>query len=134
MIRDPDNYAAAGLTLNLPLFAGGLYYARQKEAELRAKAADESVRDAENNAIRDVRIAWLNARNASIVSASPVSCSKTPLAPTTSPSHVTKWRKLHRRTQPGAIESNRPEIEYENTKYEYLVRLSALNFQVGSLH
>ncbi len=60
----PDNYAAAGLIMSMPLFAGGLYAGRQQEAELRAQAAAESLRDLENNAIRDVRIAWLNAQNA----------------------------------------------------------------------
>ena len=60
----PDNYAAAGVSMTLPLYTGGLYAARQQEAELRAQAAEESLRDLENNVIRDVRIAWLNAQNA----------------------------------------------------------------------
>ncbi len=47
----PDNYAAAGVSLSLPLYAGGLYSARQREAELRAQAAEESLRDLENNVI-----------------------------------------------------------------------------------
>ncbi len=66
-IRDsalPDNYAAAGVIVSLPLFAGGYYTARQREAELQARAAAESLRDLENNVIRDVRITWLNAQNA----------------------------------------------------------------------
>ncbi len=58
------DYAAAGVNLNLPLFSGKFYSARQTEAELRAKAAEENLRDEENNVIRDVRIAWLNASNA----------------------------------------------------------------------
>ncbi len=62
-IRDPElkeNYAAAGVNLSLPIFDGMLFSAREKEAQLRARAAAENVRDAENNAIRDVRIAALN--------------------------------------------------------------------------
>src|ERR1035441_6595938 len=59
-----DNYAAAGLILTVPLYAGGLYSARQQEAELRSQAAEESLRDLENNVVRDVRVAWLNAQNA----------------------------------------------------------------------
>ena len=62
--RLPDNYAAGGLQLSLPLFAGGLYQARQNEAELRAKTDAEILRAAEANVIRDVRIAWLNLGNA----------------------------------------------------------------------
>lgn len=62
--RLPDNYSAGGLQVSVPLFAGGLYQARQREAELRAKAAAEALRTAENNVSRDVHIAWLNLNNA----------------------------------------------------------------------
>src|SRR5262249_32606809 len=60
----PDNYAAAGLIMTVPLFAGGYYAARQHAAELQANADQERLRDLENNVIRDVRIAWLNVQNA----------------------------------------------------------------------
>lgn len=59
-----DDYAAGGIELNLPLFAGGYYVAKQREAELKAQADDELLRDVENNVIRDVRIAWLNVNDA----------------------------------------------------------------------
>ena len=55
-----SDYAAAGVNLNLPLFTGGLYTARRREAELKAKAADEELRDEENNIIRDLQISKLN--------------------------------------------------------------------------
>jgi len=60
----PNDYAAAGVQLSLPLFAGGYYTARQHEAELKARSDDELVRSLENNVIRDVRVAWLNVNNA----------------------------------------------------------------------
>src|SRR5262249_54356517 len=130
----PDNYAAAGLTLNLPLFAGGLYAARQKEAELRAKAADESVRDAENNAIRDVRIAWLNARNAF----DRLSITRQLLENARRSFNLAQARYTNGASS--IVELNQAqlneisaEIEDANTQYEYLLRLSALNFQTGSL-
>lgn len=59
-----NNYAAAGVNLSLPLFNGFLFSGRQKEAQLKAAAAEQSLRDEEINTIRDVRIAWLNANNA----------------------------------------------------------------------
>jgi outer membrane protein len=130
----PDNYAAAGLTLNLPLFAGGLYAARQKEAELRARAADESLRDAENNAIRDVRIAWLNARNAydrlsitsQLLENAKRSFSLAQARYTNGASSIVELNQAQ-------LNEISADIEYANTKYEYLLRLSALNFQTGSL-
>ncbi len=63
-VRLPNNYAAAGIQLSLPIFAGGSYIAREREAQIRARMAGESLRDAEDNAARDVRIAWVGLRNA----------------------------------------------------------------------
>ncbi len=60
----PDNYAVGGIQLSLPLFAGGLYTARQHEAELKAQADSELVRSLEDNIVRDVHIAWLNVNTA----------------------------------------------------------------------
>ncbi|MDB6089820.1 MAG: Outer rane efflux protein [Gammaproteobacteria bacterium] len=62
-VRLPNDYSAGGIQVSVPLFAGGLYQARQREAELRAKAAAESLRRAEDDVTRDVRIAWLNLNN-----------------------------------------------------------------------
>jgi outer membrane protein len=55
----PD-YAAAGVNLNVPIYTGGLYTARRREAEFQAEAADEDLRDEEDNIIRDVQVTKLN--------------------------------------------------------------------------
>jgi outer membrane protein len=60
----PGRYGAAGVNVNIPILNGGLYRARQSEAELKAKAATERVRDETNLIIRDVRTAYLNASTA----------------------------------------------------------------------
>jgi outer membrane protein len=60
----PDDYAVGGIQISFPLFAGGLYKARQREAELRADAQDELLRNLEDDIVRDVHIAWLNVNNA----------------------------------------------------------------------
>jgi outer membrane protein len=62
--RLPDNYSAGGIQVSVPLFTGGLYSARQHEAELRARAAAEALRTEEDNISRDVRVVWLNLNNA----------------------------------------------------------------------
>jgi outer membrane protein len=62
--RLQSNYAAGGIELSLPIFAGGSYLAREREAQIRARAAGESLRDAEDNAARDVRIAWVGLKDA----------------------------------------------------------------------
>jgi outer membrane protein len=57
-------YAAAGINLNIPLFNGHLFNARQAEAELRAQAARQNLRSEQNRITRDVTVAYLNAKNA----------------------------------------------------------------------
>jgi outer membrane protein len=66
-IRDnhlPDDYAVGGLEVSFPLFAGGLYVARQHEAEFKAQVDDKLLLNLENDIVRDVHIAWLNVNNA----------------------------------------------------------------------
>ena len=58
-----DRYAAIGMNINIPIFNGSLFRARQTEAELRAKAVAQNVKNLENQVVRDVRMAYLNAVN-----------------------------------------------------------------------
>jgi len=60
----PNSYEVGGIQVSLPLFAGGLYLARQHEAELNARSDNERVRALEDNIVRDVHIAWLNVKTA----------------------------------------------------------------------
>jgi outer membrane protein len=50
--------------VTIPIFNGGLFRARQSEAELKAKAAAEDITDLENRVTRDVRVAYYNATTA----------------------------------------------------------------------
>ncbi len=59
-----NRYSAAGININIPVFNGRLFSARRAEAELRAQAIDQSLKDFGNRVARDVRIAWLNAKTA----------------------------------------------------------------------
>jgi outer membrane protein len=55
-------YGAAGANISIPVFNGFEYSARAKEADLRAQAASEQVRDLRDTIGRDVRTAVLNAQ------------------------------------------------------------------------
>ena len=131
----PDNYAAAGLSLTVPLYAGGLYSARQQEAELRSRAADESLRDLENNVIRDVRIAWLNAQNAfdrlritgQLLDNAKQSFDLAQARYSNGISSIVEFNQAQ-------LNLLSAQIAYADTQYEYLLRRSALNFQTGALH
>ena len=58
----PANYAVAGVQLSIPIVAGGAYLAREREAKYRARIADEALREAEDSAARDVRLAWVGVK------------------------------------------------------------------------
>jgi len=131
----PKNYAAAGLSLTLPLYAGGLYSARQQEAELRARATEESLRDLENNVIRDVRIAWLSAQNAfdrlritgELLDNAKQSFDLAQARYSNGISSIVEFNQAQ-------LNLLSAQISYADTQYEYLLQRSALNFQTGSLH
>lgn len=129
-----DNYAAGGVVVNVPIFAGGLYLAREREAELQAQAAGESLRDLEDNVIRDVRIAWLSSQNA---------FDRYRITGQLLENARQSYDLAQARYKQGIssiVEFNQAElnlvsaqISYANTRYEYLIQRSALNFQTGSL-
>ena len=130
----PDNYASAGLVVNVPIFAGGLYVARQREAELQAQAAQESIRNLEDNVIRDVRIAWLSTRNAF----DRYRITRQLLDTARQSYNLAKARYLNQLTS--IVEFNQAElslisaeISLASTQYEYLIQRSALDFQTGTL-
>ena len=129
-----DNYAAGGLILTLPLYAGGLYSARQQEAELRSRAAEESLRDLENNVVRDVRIAWLNAQNAfdrlritgQLLDNAKQSFALAQARYSNGISSIVEFNQAQ-------LNLLSAQIAYADTQYEYLVRRSALDYQTGTL-
>jgi outer membrane protein len=130
----PDYYAAAGVSMSLPLFAGGYYSAKQQQAELQAKAAEEGLRDLEDNVIRDVRIAWLNAQNAfqrlritgQLLDNAKQSFDLAQARYSNGISSIVEFNQAQ-------LNLITAQIAYANTQYEYLVQRSALNFQTGAL-
>lgn len=58
------DYGAVGVNINVPIFNGGLYAARTAEARLEAKAANQDASRREVDIVRDVRMAWADARDA----------------------------------------------------------------------
>lgn len=66
-VRNPiisSTYWAVGVNVEIPLFNGFLFTAREREAALRAQATDERLRDLRDRISRDVRTSWLNATTA----------------------------------------------------------------------
>jgi outer membrane protein len=131
--RLPDNYSAGGIQVSVPLFAGGLYQARQHEAELRAKAAAEALRTIEDEVSRDVRIAWLNLNSA-----------RQRLRTTGQLRRYaeTAYELADARYRAGSssivelsqaqLELTTAQIDETTARYEVLIRESDLNYQIGA--
>lgn len=66
-VHDPSihrDYGAVGININFPIFNGGLYSARSAAAALEAKAANQDASLRQVEIVRDVRMAWADARDA----------------------------------------------------------------------
>ena len=130
-----NNYVAAGLNIDLPLFEGMLFSAREKAAQFRAQAAEQSLRDAENNVVRDVRIARLNLDYAA---------EKLALTAELLASANESFELAQARLKVGSISivelsqaqlnQTQAEIAQARAKYEYQARNVILNYQLGILH
>lgn len=128
------DYAAAGVVMNWPLFSGGAELARQEAAALRAKAAEATLVDEENNVIRDTRIAWLNARN---------SRERMTVAARLLEHGVRAHGLAEARFKVGSssfVELGQAElarvaaeIGHANARFEYLLRRTLLDYQTGAL-
>ncbi|MEZ5352830.1 MAG: TolC family protein [Bryobacteraceae bacterium] len=62
--RMRGRYGAVGVNLNMPVFNGHLFDARQREAAYRAQAIGKRIEDLENGIAREISVAWLNADTA----------------------------------------------------------------------
>jgi outer membrane protein len=55
------DYGAAGIDVEVPLFTGGLFSARQREATLRASAQQKSLEQEEIQVVEEVNTSWFDA-------------------------------------------------------------------------
>jgi outer membrane protein len=127
-------YSAAGVNVNIPVFNGHLYSARQTEAELRAKAADKDVEALSIQVSEQVRLAWIEATNA---------FRRLDVTARLVQQAVQTLRLAQARYDIGLgsiVELNQAqlsqvsaEIAAATAKYEYLSRRAVLDFVTGAL-
>jgi outer membrane protein len=129
-----NNYEAAGVNINIPIFNGGLFASRHAEALARAQAADKDIQDLSVQISKDVRIAWFNANNAYrrlAVTSQLVDQARRAM-------HLAQAR--YDAGLGSIVELNQAqtseisaEINAANAKYEYLSRRTELDFEIGAL-
>jgi outer membrane protein len=132
--RFPQYYGAIGINLNVPVFDGGKISALQQQAQLQALTLSENVTETENNVVKAVRVAWLNAKagyeNIEITAhLQEASAQALSLAESRYNLGITSIVELNQ-AQLSAIDA---EIVYSQARYRYLSALTALDYQVGTL-
>jgi outer membrane protein len=128
-----ESYAAGGLVLSWALSSGGLNTARAHESQLRAEAAEQLLKDKEAEITRDVQLAWLNANNAA---------ERLEITGRLREQAGQSYALAEARYNAGSssvIELSQAQfnltsadITQTTTRYEYLIRRAALDFQIGA--
>ena len=134
--QDPltERYAAAGFNVNIPIFNGRLFGARESEAKYRAQAEQQNLRDLQDNVVRDVRTAWLNANSAF----DRLSVTAQLLAQATQALNLAQARynlglsSIVELTQ-GQLNLTQAQIANVSATYDYQTQLSILNFTMGNI-
>jgi outer membrane protein len=127
-------YAAAGFNVNIPIFNGHLFGALQSEANFRAQAGNQYLRDLQNQIVRDVQTAWLNANSAY----QRLSVTNRLLDQANQALDLAQSRYqlgLSSIIELSQAELNQTEarIEQASATYDYAAQYSLLNYQLGAL-
>lgn len=127
-------FGAVGVDLEVPIFNGFRYTAQAKEADDRADAAQENLRDLRDRVVRDVRDAWLQTNT----SYQKIAVTEKLLKASNMGLQLAQARyKLGLSSivelSQSQLEQTRASIENVNARYEYELSLAALNYQLGNL-
>lgn len=131
----PNHYGAAGVNLSIPILNGGLFHARQNEAELRAKAAADRVTNEVNLVTRDVRTAYLNAATAN----ERVGLTEQLLTQAQSALDLAQGRydlglSSIVELSDAQLNLTTAQIANASARYEYQAQRLAVDYQTGALH
>ncbi len=129
-----DRYAAAGLNINIPIFNGHLFSAFRAEADLKARAESQSLRDLQDRVTRDVRLAWLNAsagfQRLALTAELLDQASK---AMELSQARYNLGLGSIVELSQAQLNKTQAEIVQASAKYDYQAQIASLNYQIGLL-
>ncbi len=122
------DYVAAGLNISLPFLNGGLYKARQREAEFRAQSAQRRTRQLENAVAREVTVALLDVNTA----ADRVTLTRQFIEQAAQSLELAQTRydlglsSIVELSQAQLVKTN-ADIQYSSARYDYQIRRAVLN-------
>ncbi len=130
-----DRYAAAGVNVNIPIFNGFLYSARHQEANLRAQAADQGMRDLADRIARDVRTAWLDAGTAyQRLDVTAQLLHQASLALDLAQGRYKLGLSSIVELSQAQLNLTSAQIADTSAKYDFEIQSAALAYQIGQLH
>jgi len=128
-------YAAAGFNLNLPIFNGHLYSALETEAQQRAQAETQNLRELQDQVVRDVQTAFLDAQSAyQRLDVTQRLLSEASLALDLAQSRYKLGLSSIVELTQAQLNQTEASIEQASARYDYEAQTAILNFQVGALH
>jgi outer membrane protein len=131
----PSGYEAAAVNVNIPIFNGHLFSARQQAAEYQLQATRQRSRDEQDHIARDVRVAWTHARTAfeAITTARQLLIQANLALDLAQSRYNLGLASIVELTQ-AQLGQTSAEVENLNAKYEYQEAYAALQYTLGRLH
>lgn len=137
-VRDEDHlrgrYLAAGISVHIPVWNGRLFSARREEAQFRAQAASQRLREFENSVAREVEVAWLNAgtaRQRSALTGELVTQARQALDLAQSRYDLGLGSIVE--LSQAQLNVTSAEIQNAGARYDYQMQRSVLRYQTGTL-
>ncbi|HEV2325861.1 MAG TPA: TolC family protein [Terracidiphilus sp.] len=125
-------YGAAGANVSIPIFNGFLFNAREQEAKFRANAAQQQVRNLQDNIARDVRTAVLNAQDAfQRIGVTQEMLNQSNLALDLSQRRYQLGLSSIVELTQAQLAQTQAQIAVSDARYAYATSLSVLQYQLG---
>lgn len=125
-------YGAVGVNMSIPVFNGFLFSARAREADYRASARQEQVRDLRDRIARDVRVTWLQANTAfQRLTVTAQLLQQASLALDLAQTRYKLGLGSIVELSQAQLQETDAQIGNSTAKYDYLTTLSRLKYQTG---
>ncbi|HEV2424979.1 MAG TPA: TolC family protein [Terriglobia bacterium] len=130
----PDHYEGAAINVDIPIFNGHLFAARRASAMLKARAADEDLRNEQERIARDVRDAWADSTTAyQQIGVSDQLMNQAKLALALAQGRYNLGLSSIVELNQAQLSETEAEIQDVNARYDYQIQNAALQYQIGSL-
>lgn len=125
-------YGAAGVNMSIPIFNGFLFSARAREADYRASALQQEMRDLRDKIARDVRVTWLQSNTAyQRVTVTDQLLQQANLALDLAQTRYRLGLSSIVELSQAQLQQTDAQIGNTNARYDYLATQSQLTYQTG---